>query len=180
MHRPRSLTENTAASAAAARNSCGFIMAIELTANDCGQRRRVAQSNALAPYERSIAAACPAAAGALYSRQIPAKQLLCKATNRHETGHASQLPYHQGRHDRRHRVHHALDLGQARGHAAPRHRSKIAPGLDRRPAAAGRPRRPAVALPEEVLGLLEEIGGGAFYVPERRASDSKAAFNSPN
>src|SRR5262249_24111229 len=37
------------------------------------------RSNALAPYERSIAAACPAPYGALYSRQIPAKQPLCKA-----------------------------------------------------------------------------------------------------
>ena len=36
--------------------------------------------------------------------------------------------------------------------SAPRHRPEVASGLDRRPAAAARPRRPALALPEEVRG----------------------------
>ena len=74
----------------------------------------------------------------------------------HEARYPSGLSHRQGRHDRRHRVHHPHHLGQGRRHLAPRHRPEVASGLDRRPAAAARPRRAALALPEEVLRLPQE------------------------
>ena len=48
--------------------------------------------------------------------------------------------------DRRHRLRDALDLGQGRRHAAPRHRSEVAPGLDRRHQRLLDTRRPGRAL----------------------------------
>src|SRR4029077_17078061 len=75
---------------------------------------------------------------------------------RHESRNSSELSYDYGRDDRWHRVPDPLDLGQGRRQAEPRHRPQIAPGLDRRlPAAAG-PRRPRLALPEEVFRLPQE------------------------
>src|SRR5262245_53223807 len=68
----------------------------------------------------------------------------------HETRPASGLSHHQGGDDRRHRVHHPQHLGQGRRYDASRHRSEVASGLDWRSAAAGGPRRAAVAVPEEV------------------------------
>src|SRR6185437_704332 len=49
-----------------------------------------------------------------------------------------------------------------------RRRPEVASGLDRRPAATARPRRPAVAFPEEVLGLPESRG------QERRRQEARS------
>src|SRR6202035_4194544 len=84
----------------------------------------------------------------------------------HETRHPSRLPHRQSDHDRRHRVHHPDHLGQAGRYAASRHRPEIAPGLDRRPAAPARPRRPLVALQQEVLGLPQRLN------PRRRDGET--------
>ena len=87
-----------------------------------------------------------------------------RARTSHEARDTPRVPHRQGHHDRRHRVHHPHDLGQGGRHAAARYRSEVAPGLDRRPAAASRPRRPAVALPEEVLRVPQD---GTRPNPER-------------
>src|ERR1700710_733102 len=73
-----------------------------------------------------------------------------------ETRNSPELSYHYGRDDRRHRIPDTLDLGQGRRQAQPRHRLQVAPGLDRRRPADARPRRPRLALPEEVFGVFEE------------------------
>src|SRR5207248_2211651 len=49
------------------------------------------------------------------------------------------------------------------------HRPEVAPGVDWRPAAIARPRRPAVAVPEEVLGLPQE---GIATVPDLRRAEA--------
>ena len=90
-----------------------------------------------------------------------------------EARYPSRLPHHQGGDDRRQRIHHPLHLGQGRRCHASRHRPEVAPGLDRRPAASGRPRRPPVALPEEVLGLPE----GRDKRRNKRARSSRATKN---
>src|SRR5882757_8992211 len=81
----------------------------------------------------------------------------------HESRNSPELSYHYGRDDRRHRIPDALDLGQARRQAEPRHRLQVAPGLDRRLPATARPRRPRLALPEEVFGVFEE--GVSCFTP---------------
>src|SRR6516165_200845 len=75
----------------------------------------------------------------------------------HEARHPSELSHHQGRDDRRHRIHHAHDLGQGGRYAVSRYRPKVAPGVDRRAAATCRPRWTALALPEEIcrIGIKE-------------------------
>src|SRR5262249_57432424 len=81
-----------------------------------------------------------------------------RGNKRHETRPAPRLSLNQGDYDRRHRVHHPYHLGQAGRHAASRHRSEVASGLDRRSAAAARSRRAALPLPEKVPGpRAEEI-----------------------
>ena len=70
----------------------------------------------------------------------------------YEERDSSELSHHQGGDDRRHRIHHPQHLGQVRRHDAPRHRSEIASGLDRRSAAAGGPRGASVTIPEEIRG----------------------------
>src|SRR6266849_6564069 len=85
----------------------------------------------------------------------------CPSGLAHEARHPSGVSHHQGGDDRRHRVHHPHDLGQAGRYAPSRHRPEIAPGMDRRPATAGRPRRPALAFPEKVRGpRAQEIAPG--------------------
>src|SRR6185503_20758980 len=74
----------------------------------------------------------------------------------HESRNSSELSYDYGRDDRRDRVPDPLHLGQGRRQAEPRYRPQVASGLDRRLAAAARPRRPRVALPEEIFWLPQE------------------------
>src|ERR1035438_5390209 len=157
MNRPSSLTEKTAASEPAARNSCLPIGSIPNTrirrrppsvsrytartmpcGLDLGQLRRLAASPRV-----------------LYRAAKFSPFRRAKRNQTDEARYPPRLPHHQGGDDRRQRIHHPLHLGQGRRCHASRHRPEVAPGLDRRPAAIGRSRRPAVALPEEVLGLLE-------------------------
>src|ERR1700736_1164704 len=92
--------------------------------------------------------------------------------NNHEARHPSGLSHHQGRDDRRHRIHHAHDLGQGRRYAASRYRPKVAPGVDRRAAATCRPRRTPLALPEEICRTwIKKIG--AFLVARVEQSETR-------
>src|SRR5882757_6345701 len=94
----------------------------------------------------------------------------------HESRNSPELSYHYGRDDRWHRVPDALDLGQARRQAEPRHRLQVAPGLDRRRPAAARPRRPRLALPEEVFGIFEE-GVSSFSSLTRTPLPARGRFS---
>src|SRR6185437_16207819 len=166
MNKPRSLTENTADSDTAARNSC-FCIAISYAGRDDARRspRKVAGQCPTASLpvncrSRMGPACTPRAAAVIepptlapYDKRLPA---LRPDRESHETRHPPQLPHRQGRHDRWHRVLDAHHLGQGGRYAASRHRPEVAPGVDWRPAAPDRPRRPGVAVPEEVFGVFEE------------------------
>src|SRR6476620_4694200 len=84
-------------------------------------------------------------------RRAPARRRNC-----HESRNSPELSYDYGRDDRRDRVPDPLHLGQGRRQAEPRYRPQVAPGLDRRLAAAARPGWPRVAFPAEVFGLPQE------------------------
>src|SRR5206468_5555847 len=83
--------------------------------------------------------------------EAPARRRIC-----HETRNSSGLSYDYGRDDRWHRIPDALDLGQEGRQTEPRYRLQVAPGLDRGRPATARPRRPRVALSEEVFGLSQK------------------------
>src|SRR6516165_913744 len=116
--------------------------------------RRAAGSNrAPAAGLPSGCALVPRTAWAIEPRLFPDVTPRARSSRRmttHETRPAPGLSHHQGGDDRRHRIHHPQHLGQGRRHDAPRHRPQVTSGLDWRSAAAGGPRRAALAVPEEV------------------------------
>src|SRR5665213_1702465 len=146
MNRPSSLTEKTAASDDAARSSCFSMQFLY----GSGRKR-----SALRPVTLALPPSRPSCIDPANSTQFRRFYEIAPQWTSHEAGHSSRISHHQGGDDRRQRIHHPNHLGQGRRCYASRHRPEVAPGLDRRPATVARPRRAAIALPEEILGLSQ-------------------------